>query len=200
VDGKAAQALKVQGAELVVADYDDESSLMDAFHGANAIFGMTNFWEHLMALGVERAGKREYGQSIKIASAAGKTASLEHFIFQTMTAGEKIAGIEYFCAHWDYKDRASDYIKQSMSALAKKTTSLWIGWFPSNMWVYDALKPTEIPGTYGSCVWLQPCSPDAVMHIAGDTDHNVGSLVHAILENPGVSLTKDALVCTDSMP
>jgi uncharacterized protein YbjT (DUF2867 family) len=37
--------LKALGAELVTADYDDEKSLMEAFEGANAIFGMTNFWE-----------------------------------------------------------------------------------------------------------------------------------------------------------
>ena len=44
VESKAAQALQIQGAEIVTADYDDESSLIQAFDGAHAIFGMTNFW------------------------------------------------------------------------------------------------------------------------------------------------------------
>ena len=103
-----------------------------------------------MSLGADGAGKKEYEQSLKIASAANKTASLEHFVFQTMAAGEKIASEKYFCAHWDWKDRASDHIKQSTPDLAKKTTFLWVGWFPSNLWIYEGLKPTEIPGTYGS--------------------------------------------------
>lgn len=32
LDGKAAQALEAQGAEIVTADYDDESSLIKVFH------------------------------------------------------------------------------------------------------------------------------------------------------------------------
>jgi hypothetical protein len=105
-----------------------------------------------MTLGADGAGQKEYDQSVKIASAANKTASLEHFDFQTMTAGEKIAGKEYFCAHWDYKDRASYKISEAMPDLAKKTTFLWVGWFPSNMWVCKGLKPTEIVSQSISCL------------------------------------------------
>ena len=82
VESKAARALQGQGAEVITADYDDESSLIQAFDGAHAIFGMTNFWEHLMSLGADGAGKKEHQQSLNIASAASKTTSLEHFVFQ----------------------------------------------------------------------------------------------------------------------
>jgi hypothetical protein len=139
-------------------------------------------------------------QSLDIASSASKTASFEHAVFQTMTAGEKIAGNDYFCSHWNWKNQASDHIKLHLPDLAEKTKFFWVGWLPSSLWVYEGIQPTEIPGTYGSYVWLPPCAPDTIMRIAGDVDHDVGGYVRAILANPSVNLWKGALVCIDSMP
>lgn len=81
---------------------------------------------------------------LTIASAARKTAGLEHFILHTLPSGEKLAGKDYICPHWDYKDRAADRIKESMPDLAEKTTFLWVAWFPSNLWTIPALKPIEV--------------------------------------------------------
>jgi uncharacterized protein YbjT (DUF2867 family) len=72
VNGDAAKALASQGAQLVTADYDDENSILKAFEGAQAIFAVTNFWEHILALGQHGAGEKEYEQMHRIASAANK--------------------------------------------------------------------------------------------------------------------------------
>ncbi|KAK4542907.1 hypothetical protein LTR36_006096 [Oleoguttula mirabilis] len=198
VEGEAGKALAAKGAELATADYDDEASLVEVFKGANAIFAVTNFWEHLQALGPTGAGEKEYSQMLTIASAASKTASLEHFVLHAIASGEKLAGKEFVCAHWDYKDRAADKIKESMPELAKKTTFLWVGWFASNL--FALLRPFELPGSYGAHVVIQPCKPETIMWVT-DVEHNVGAYVNAVLAKPSISLpAKYVSVHTDILP
>lgn len=95
-----------------------------------------------MTLGQQGAGEKEYDQILTIARAAQATPSLEHFVLHTLAAGEKLAGKEYVCPHWDYKDRAADEIKRSMPELASKTTFLWVGYFVSNL--FTLTKPYEV--------------------------------------------------------
>lgn len=133
LEGKAAKALAAEGAELVTADYDDQASLDKAFAGANVVFGLTQFWEHLMSLGIDAAGQKEYDQVLRLATAASKLKTLEHFILHTLTSSDKLGQPDHKCAHWDYKDHAADEIKKSMPDLAAKTTFLWLGYFTSNL-------------------------------------------------------------------
>lgn len=111
--------------------------------GASAIFAVTNFWEHIQTLGDHGAGQKEYDQILRIASAAGKTASLDHFVLHSLPSGEKLAGKDYLVPHWDYKDKAADEIQRSLPELAKKTTFLWVGWFASNFH-NPLMRPVEI--------------------------------------------------------
>ncbi|KAK5123032.1 hypothetical protein LTR85_003598 [Meristemomyces frigidus] len=185
VTGDSAKALAAKGAELATANYDDEASLIKVFEGANAIFAVTNFWDHVLALGQTGAGEKEYSQCSTIASAASNTAGLEHLVLHTLASGEKLAGKEYISPHWDYKDRAADKIKASMPELAKKTTFLWVGWFVSNL--FGLLKPLELPGSYGAHVVIQPCKPNTIMWVT-DIEHNVGIFVNTVLAKPSVSL------------
>ena len=45
-DAPKARALAAEGAEIVVADIDDVSSVERAMKGAPGAFCVTNFWEH----------------------------------------------------------------------------------------------------------------------------------------------------------
>ncbi|WPG98183.1 Negative regulator of the PHO system [Acrodontium crateriforme] len=45
--GEAGKALAAIGLEVVSADFDDEASLVKAYEGVEAIYLVTNFWEHL---------------------------------------------------------------------------------------------------------------------------------------------------------
>jgi uncharacterized protein YbjT (DUF2867 family) len=83
------------------ANYDDVASLEVAFEGANAIFGVTNFWEYLLDLGAMAAAKKETQQLVNIATAANKIASLEHLILHTLPSGEKLGGKENYVPHMD---------------------------------------------------------------------------------------------------
>jgi hypothetical protein len=91
-DSAGAKALLEAGAELASANYDDIASLEAAFEGANAIFGVTNFWEYMLELGAMAAAKKETQQLVNIAIAANKIPSLEHLVMHTLPSGEKLGG------------------------------------------------------------------------------------------------------------
>jgi uncharacterized protein YbjT (DUF2867 family) len=73
-DSPKAQELKKLGAELVAADLDDVGSLRAAFKGADAVFAVTNFWEHFSA-------DKEIAQARNIAQAA---VGAKHVIWSTL--------------------------------------------------------------------------------------------------------------------
>ena len=75
-DSPKAQELAAHGAEIVVADLDDERSLEGAFKGAHGAFCVTNFWEHF-------SPEKEASQ-IETAARAAKRAGLQHVIWSTL--------------------------------------------------------------------------------------------------------------------
>ena len=58
-----AKALEARGVECVAGDINDTESLKHAFHGAYAVFSMTNYWEKMDA-------ELEYNQGKTIADLA----------------------------------------------------------------------------------------------------------------------------------
>jgi uncharacterized protein YbjT (DUF2867 family) len=72
----AADALARAGAQVMHADLDDGSSLARAFAGVDAVFAMTNFWEHGSA-------ERELAQAAHIAAAA-RSAGVKHLVWSTL--------------------------------------------------------------------------------------------------------------------
>jgi uncharacterized protein YbjT (DUF2867 family) len=70
VDGKGAQALKDQGVEVVAGDLNDKESLVKAFKGAYAVFGVTDYWQ-----GAGMDMKKEYQQGKNIVDAVKVRAS-----------------------------------------------------------------------------------------------------------------------------
>jgi hypothetical protein len=160
-DSASAKALVEAGAELTSANYDDIASLEAAFEGADAIFGVTNFWEYLLELGAMAAAKKETQQLVNIATAANKITSLEHLVLHTLPSGKKLGGkyvphMDVSCLLFEIhdsrytnhlqqsKDQAADDIKAQFPDLSKKATFLWVGFFTSNIWSYPMMKPIEI--------------------------------------------------------
>ncbi|KAK5125403.1 hypothetical protein LTR85_000512 [Meristemomyces frigidus] len=201
-DSASAKALIDAGAEVVSASYNDVGSLDAAFKDAHAIFAVTNgTFDNLLEVGPDAASEREYQEMINVATAAGKVTSLVHFVLHTLPSGAKMAGKEFYVPHMDTKDRAADNIKKTMPNLAKKTTFLWIGLFVSNFWTFPMMKPVELPNSWGSHAYIQPCKADTHMYISGNVDHNIGAFVNAILNKLDVSLpAKYAFVYTDAIP
>ena len=62
-DSPAARALAEAGAEIVVADLDDDDSVHRAMEGAHGAYCVTNFWEHF-------SPEKELAQAHTMAQAA----------------------------------------------------------------------------------------------------------------------------------
>ncbi len=146
VNSNAAKSLGSSGAEIVGADLDDEGSLIKAFEGATAIFGVTNFWEPMFSksLSAEECMNIEYGQACALANAAAETPTLEHYIWSTIPNSEAVSNGKVKVYHFDGKAKADDYIREKLPGLAAKTTFLWVGYYPSNMAYFPMLMATPM--------------------------------------------------------
>ena len=69
--------------------------------GANAVFGVTNFFEYMLENGAMAAAQKERQQLVNIATAANKISSLEHLVLHTLPSGEKLGGKEHYVPHMD---------------------------------------------------------------------------------------------------
>ena len=99
VMSEKSKELTASGVEMVVADLNDEQSLLKAlevcFHppkrqlrfqlmgeqGASVIFGVTDYGRQLVKYGPVQAQEKEYQQAINLANAAAATTSLDHYIW-----------------------------------------------------------------------------------------------------------------------
>lgn len=146
VNSDAAKSLASLGAEVVFADLDDEPSLLEAFEGATAIFGVTNFWEHIYSksISAEECMDIEYGQACALANAVAKTPSLKHYIWSTIPSSEVVSNGKVKVYHFDGKAKADDYIRDEHPELAVKTTFLWVGYYPANMAIFPMMKVTPM--------------------------------------------------------
>ena len=144
-----AQALKEKGIEVVAADLDNPVSLVEAFTGATAIFGVTDFWQfasdpknHELAA---KTGKpineicldREVTQGKNLVDAAAKAAeatpAFERFVWSTLSDTKKWSKGKYTQnLHFDGKASIDEYLKQTYPALARKTSYLQMGLFLTN--------------------------------------------------------------------
>ncbi|CRK37449.1 hypothetical protein BN1708_001471 [Verticillium longisporum] len=72
-----AQKLKQQGADVVAADLNDKASLVRAFAGATAAFGVTDYWETLSM-------DTEIQQGKNLVDAAKVESAVSHFIWSSL--------------------------------------------------------------------------------------------------------------------
>ncbi|KAJ4287573.1 hypothetical protein N0V90_012276 [Kalmusia sp. IMI 367209] len=180
-----AKALASQGAEVVSANADDEASLVKAFEGATAIFAVTNFWEHLFTgSSPDESGTKEAEQAKKLARAASKTSTLEHYIWSTLPSAKALTDGKYPVPHLDYKAEVDDWIRSDLPELNKKTTYLVLGFYPNNFANFPNLKPFELPGSWGKWVQIVPTPPDAVIPVSGDINITPGIWTRQIVANP----------------
>jgi hypothetical protein len=177
-NSEKAKGLAVRGVEMVNADLNDEKSLVQAFHGASAIFAVTDFYEPFRWHNPWIAMDVEYQHGINMARAALQIPSLQHYIWSTLPYPHKISNKQFFVCHFEAKARVDEFVK-SQPALLKKTTFCWITFFISNF-----LKPTFAPifnKSVGKHLMLLPTSPSTVWSFAGDTSVNAGVFIRSII-------------------
>lgn len=116
---------------------------------------MTNWWESLFT-GHSQAesSKIETAQGMALARAAAATGTLEHYIWSTCPdAKETTGGRHPGVPHMDCKALVDRRIKQELSELAAKTTYMYLGYYPQNMFTFPFLKPIE----FVSLLFSFPC-------------------------------------------
>ena len=93
-----AEALKKQGAEVVVGDLTDRASLDAALRGVKKVF--------LVTMMLEAGLEAEVKQGITMADAA-KAAGVEHLVYTSVGSADKQTGIPHFETKW----KVEQYIK-----------------------------------------------------------------------------------------
>ncbi|KAF5724676.1 hypothetical protein FMUND_562 [Fusarium mundagurra] len=177
-----AEAPKELGIELHQADVDDPESLRRAFQGANAIFAMTDFWQHMSAAKEEEQGKR-------IMDIAADLPNLEQIIWASLPDAKTISHGKYpHVYHWKSKATVTDYIRTEKLALWKKTT---IVLFPNYFENCLTQPSTYLPikqddGTYLRSFVLSETTPLPNVAIS-----DTGKLVQYILDHPDECLGKE---------
>jgi len=171
-DGDKAKALAARGAEVVKADLDDVESLKKAFAGADAVFGVTNFWEHFSA-------EKEKAQAKNIADAA-KAAGVKHVIWSTLEDTRKLMKADdkrmpmlqnvYRVPHFDAKSEANAYFS------GLPVTFLVTSFYWDNLYMFG-LAPKK--GADGKYAWAYPM---ANAKMAGMAAEDIGKVAYGIFK------------------
>lgn len=150
-DSDKARALAAAGAEVVVADLDDEASLERALRGAYGAYFVTNFWEHF-------SPDKEKAQAAALARAA-KAAGLQHAIWSTLEDTRRFIPLQdarmptlmgqYKVPHFDAKGESDRFFVDA----GVPTTFLLTSFYWDNL-IHFGMGPK--PGADGALVWAMP--------------------------------------------
>jgi hypothetical protein len=185
----AAKALASQGIEVVEADVNNVDSLKAAFAGSQAIYAMTNFFEAVLTLGIERSMDTETRQGINLAEAAAATPSLEHYVWSTLPNTRLNTNGALAVPYYESKNRVDAHIRASLPQLLAKTTFFCPAWYAGNM-SNPVYHPNPVRALDGSkqFVHLLTVPPSTLCPSLGDEAVNTGLFVKAILEQPQKTL------------
>jgi len=173
-DSPKANELAERGAQIVVADLDDEKSLMKAFEGAFGAFCVTNFWEHF-------SPDKEMAQIASMARAA-KGAGLRHVVWSSLEDTRRWVPLDddrmptlmksYKVPHFDGKG-ASDQVFADQGV---PTTILLTSFYWDNL-VHFGMGPK--PGPDGVLAFTLPMGDRKLPGIAAE---DIGRCAYGIFK------------------
>ncbi|HEY4366448.1 MAG TPA: NmrA/HSCARG family protein [Steroidobacteraceae bacterium] len=121
-ESSAAIALRDRGAEVIRGDLNDPVSLRAALHDCDAVFGVTNYWEH---------GEREIEQGRNLIDAIAHF-DVRHTVLSTLPHTKVLSGGRLEVAHFDSKAHIEEYARgRSLAA-----TYLHVGFYYENFLSY----------------------------------------------------------------
>ncbi|TRM70068.1 hypothetical protein BD626DRAFT_533477 [Schizophyllum amplum] len=157
-DKPSGRALAERGVEVVKADTNDVASLTAAFTGAHAIFAVTDFWAPFFdpasqAKLAPRQTLNACSRRRTFHAVLPVLAGLERFVFSTLPGGRKWSGGKYqWIYHFDGKQAAVDYLKESLPELAAKTSYVNLGLYLTNELEMPVLMPKKVAEDTGAFV------------------------------------------------
>ncbi|KAJ8065175.1 hypothetical protein OCU04_005887 [Sclerotinia nivalis] len=173
-NSEEAQELTRKGVEMVEGDLDSPHSLTAAFDAAKVIFAVIEM------LGGDT--KREITQGKNIVNAAAAVPTLEKFIWSTFPSASGASSGKITVPHMDGKAQVDEYIIDSHSALAEKTTFLWGGFYTENM-QYPNFTFNFLIST-GKHIWMHTVNKQTIVPMVGDHNTNIGLVVKRMLARP----------------
>ncbi|CAH6786750.1 Nmral1 [Phodopus roborovskii] len=114
---RAAQELKLQGAEVVQGDQDDEASMELALTGAHATFIVTNYWEQCSQ---DREVKQSYRWDLackplccagKLLADLAKRLGLRYVVYSGLENIRKLTAGRLTAGHFDGKGEVEEYFR-----------------------------------------------------------------------------------------
>jgi len=174
-DPSSAKALKLKerGVEVVQGDLWDKDSLVKAMSGSEAVFGVTNYDDPLIAHG-DPKGEIQQGKNL---IDAAKEAGVQFFVWSSLPSATKLSGGKLTNVHhFDNKAVVKDYLHAS--GLANATIEA--GWFAECLWMFypHSFVKTDI----GYELPAPKFGPDTLQEITW-AERDIGSSVLAILKN-----------------
>lgn len=156
----AAQALAVQGAEVVGGDLEDRASLDKVLGGVYGVFSVQQFW------GIGPEGEIRQGKNL---ADAAKAAGVQHFVYSSVGGAERQTGI----AHFESKFTIEQYIQ----AIGLPVTILRPVFFMENFKRFSG--PQEVDGVLTLTLALRP---DKTLQMIAVDD--IGALAALAFEKP----------------
>jgi uncharacterized protein YbjT (DUF2867 family) len=98
-DKPEARNLGERGAEIVLGDLDDRSSVDQALEGTYGVFSVQNFWE--------TGYDREVRQGVMLADAA-EAAGVAHFVYSSVGSAYRETGIPHFDSKWEVEEHVRE--------------------------------------------------------------------------------------------
>lgn len=159
-DSSAAMALRRAGAEVAHGDLDDAVSLRSTLRDCDAVFGVTNYWEH---------GEREFNQGRNLIDAIMHS-SVQHTVLSTLPHTKLLSGGRMEVPHFDTKARIEEYARE----LGLQATYLHVAFYYENF--LNHFPPRRQPN--GAYVFS---FPQGSVPLAAVAAADIGGLVAAIL-------------------
>jgi hypothetical protein len=193
-------ALVEKGVEVVKGSFEEVDSLIAAFQGANVVFGVTDFWAPFFnpatvpklapgQLVNEYCYEVELQQGKNIADAVATIAdsTLDLYVWSTLSDVRKWSKGKYtWVYHFDSKAKVYDYIKEEHPNLAKKTSTVQLGWYADNWKTLRSSVPQRAEdGVYELRTYAKSDVVVPWVDARSDTGKFVRALVHTA---PGKTL------------
>lgn len=173
-NSEAAKKLEEQGAEVVVANLDNQESMYQAFKGAYGVYCVTFYWEHF-------SPEKELHHILTMAEAA-KKANIEHVIWSTLEDSRKWIPLDddrmptllgkFKVPHLDVKGEADRFFIDG----GLKTTFLVTSFYWDNFIKFD-MGPKR-----GEEDTLELILPIADKRIAGIVADDIGNCAYGIFK------------------
>ncbi len=179
LDSVAARALADAGAEVVQGDMADRDSLDAALAGCEAVFGVTNYFEHFDA---------EYELGAQLLDAVVDSAA-EHLVLSTLPSASKLSSGKLSVPHFEHKARLEALVRRKEIF----ATFVHVAFYYENF-LFNCQPRRQGDGSYafGFPLGNAPLSAVAV--------EDIGGVIAAILRAPGDFQGKTVQIVGDQRP